>query len=187
MIGRVIDEFRPSKVIEDGTRATYLSTENPAFRRAWASRARRRRLAALFTVVFLASVPVLAATGHVPRNGPESLALVPAFIALALAGMVLATRLNKATRMSLPYRLLDERQRVERDRSVRFGHRGTTFLVFAVFLAVGALGHPAWDLDFPLEPALPLLWTLAMVHTSLPALHAAWVQPDEVVDDPDDA
>ncbi|MGW9348746.1 hypothetical protein [Nocardiopsis flavescens] len=183
MIGRIVDEFRPSRVIEDNDRAAYLSTENPRFRRAWASRARRRRLAALSAAVSAASVPLLAAAVALPSQ--VSLLFALAFAVAAFASAVLATRLNKATRMSLPYRLLDERQRAERDRSVRFGHRGTTVLLFAGLLAAGAPSFLPGEPVFPAVLALPLLWTLIIAHTSLPALHAAWTQPDEVVDDPD--
>lgn len=183
MIGRIVDEFRPSRVIEDNDRAAYLSTENPRFRRAWASRARRRRLAVLSAAVSAASVPLFAAAVALPSRG--ALLFTLAFAVAAFAAAVLGTRLNKATRMSLSYRLLDERQRAERDRSVRFGHRGTTVLLFAGLLVTGAPSFLPWEPVFPAVPALPLLWTLVIAHTSLPALHAAWTQPDEVVDDPD--
>ncbi|GHD25341.1 hypothetical protein GCM10007147_22520 [Nocardiopsis kunsanensis] len=161
-------------------RAKLRNTESPRLRRAWGTRTRRR----LYTLLYLALVLV----GAVMLIWSD---LVRAVAVPVLAGFVvlglLVTQLNRATRMSPPHRLLDERQRAERDAAHRFSQQTMGVLLLTVLVAVAVLTiNEPLDVEFPSALALPLLWVLAMVHISLPACYLAWTQPDEPADEEDE-
>lgn len=161
--------------------AKLRNAESPRLRRVRASRTRRR----LYTLLYLA----LILAGTVMLIGSERVQDLPTGVAVpVLAGFVvlglLVTQLNRVTRMSLPHRLLDERQRAERDAAHRFSQQtmGVLLLTVLVVVAVLTINEPL-DMEFPSALALPLLWVLTMVHISLPACYMAWTQPEEPVDE----
>lgn len=168
-------------------RAKLRSTESPRLRRAWGTRTRRRLYTLLYLALVLVGAVVLIGSERVQDlpSGAE-VPVLGAFVAAFVAVMLLVTQLNRATRMSLPHRLLDERQRAERDAAHRFSQQTmgvlllTAFLVVAVFTINEPLGA-----EFPSRLVLPLMWTLTMLQVSLPACHLAWTQPDEPVDEDD--
>ncbi|WP_152476979.1 hypothetical protein [Nocardiopsis salina] len=103
-----------------------------------------------------------------------------------IARGALSTQLNRATRMPLPQRLLDERQRTERDTAHRVAHTTISVLLMVVF--VGAVFPTTFsppEVVFPWWLVAPMLWILMMVHASLPACYLAWTQPAEPLDDGD--
>ncbi|WP_017590636.1 G protein-coupled receptor family protein [Nocardiopsis ganjiahuensis] len=163
--------------------AILVSLETPSLNRARASRARRRLHVVLLTALILTVAVLLAVTTLRNTGGPQFVMLA-AVVSLVAALLYLVTRLNKITRASLPVRLLDERQREERDHANRFGQSFTSAVLGTSFILVILITtfSPA-SVVFPSWLASPLLWVLAMVHASAPAFYLAWIQPDELPDD----
>lgn len=170
-----------------GDNLMLADTEKPGLNRARASRTRRRLHVVLLVLLVLAACVSLAA-GDIADIGNLDFLLTVAFFGLLGPVLYLITRLNQITRMSLPYRLLDERQSEDRDDAHRFGQRmtsamlGSSFVLFALITIVFGPGGA----DFPGWLVLPLLWLLVMAHTTTPALYLAWTQPDELPDDEDE-
>lgn len=160
-------------------------TESPRLRRAWASRARRRLYTTLYLALILTGAVLLVYTDLV-ANIPEGtgIGVSVAFLVVLLGAMFLSIQMNRATRTALPYRLLDERQRADRDTAFRVSQQ-----VMAVFLVVlfGAVAivpvYSPPSMEFPSWLATPLLWVVVMFHVSAPACYLAWTQPDEVLDE----
>lgn len=166
-----------------GDNLRMANTEHPKLRRAWASRARRRRHVVLLVVLLLTGTALL---GWLPLLGQSGwdLLLLPVFAAVMGWTLFLGYRLEHVSRMSLPHRLLDERQSQERDRAHRFSHRVMTAILTFCFLAVAfALYFFPTSVLIPAWLAIPLLWLLLMTHNSVPAAYLAWTQPDEILDD----
>ncbi|GAA1456425.1 hypothetical protein NE857_33130 [Nocardiopsis exhalans] len=170
-----------------GDNLLLADTEKPALNRVRASRTRRRFHAVLLVLLVLAACVSLAA-GDIADIGDLWSLLLLAFLGLLAPVLYLITRLNQISRMSLPYRLLDERQRGDRDDAHRFGQRmtsamlGLSFVLSALITIVFSPGGA----DFPGWLVLPLLWLLVMAHTMAPALYLAWTQPDELPEEDDD-
>ena len=97
-----------------GDNLLLADTEKPGLNRVRASRTRRRLHAVLLVLLVLAACVSLAA-GDTADIGNLDFLLTAAFLGLIGPVLYLITRLNQITRMSLPYRLLDERQREERE------------------------------------------------------------------------
>ncbi|MGW5875005.1 hypothetical protein ACWFMI_00430 [Nocardiopsis terrae] len=157
--------------------------DDPRLRRAWASRARRRRYTVLYVALVIGGAAVL---GWVPRVGGTLQVIVPMLAMGAAIGVALfvITQLTRFTRLSLPHRLLDERQRADRDAAHRVAHKAMAAVLMAVFfLAYLVPVYSPPSVVFPSELATPLLFTLVMLHTSAPACYLAWTQPDELPDD----
>lgn len=165
--------------------AKLRKVESPRLRRAWASRTRRRLYTLLYLALILAGTVMLIGSERV-QDLPTGMKfpVLGVFTVAYAAVMLLVTQLNRATRMSLPHRLFDERQRAERDAAHRFSQQTMGGLLTTVFVvvAVVTINEPL-DVEFPSTLALPLLWVLTMVHVSLPACYLAWIQPDEPVDE----
>ena len=164
-------------------RAKLRSTESPRLRRAWGTRTRRR----LYTLLYLVLV-LVGAAALIWSNLVQTVAvpLLGGFVVLFAVLVLLSTQLNRATRVSLPYRLLDERQRVERDAAHRFSQKTMGLLLTTLFvvLMIGTVYSPP-SVVFPSWLGVPLLWILTMLQVSLPACFLAWVQPDEPADEDD--
>ncbi|MFE9247219.1 hypothetical protein [Nocardiopsis sp. NPDC006938] len=166
-------------------RALLAASEKPAMVRARASRARRRLLVVPLVLLVLA-VAVAFVTADLAGDGDPQYLLMA--VGLGLVGVLiwLTSRLNLITRMVLPSRLLDERQREEREDARRAGHRVTGILLGTSFVAVALVTtFSPESVVFPSWLAVPLLWLLVMAHTAAPALWLAWTQPDEPLDDAD--
>src|SRR5699024_11582361 len=85
-----------------------------------------------------------------------------------------------------PYRLLDERQRTDRDTALRISQQTMNVFLMVVFIAIAFITtFSPPDVVFPVWLAMPLLWVLVMLHISAPACYLAWTQPDEVLDEAD--
>ena len=168
--------------------AKLRNAESPRLRRVRASRTRRRLYTLLYLALILAGTVMLIGSERL-QDLPTGVAapVLGTFVAGFVAVFLLVTHLNRATRMSLPHRLLDERQRAERDAAHRFSQQTMGVLLLTVFVvvAVVTINEPL-DMGFPSTLALPLLWVLTMVHVSLPACYLAWTQPAEPVDDTDE-
>ncbi|MCY9786361.1 hypothetical protein KIK06_20925 [Nocardiopsis sp. EMB25] len=184
-LSTLIDEFRPSQIKRDIDDVTRLRTENPKVRRRWASRSRRRAATVLMGAMGLVGAAFLWWQPYTANGGGPGLVLG---VVAALAVFVwLVAQLNMATRLAVSYQHLDERQRIERDRSTRIGHHVTAAVLVSAFLLVMVLNVFSYDaVSFPEELTWPLLWLILMVHTSAPSAYLAWTQPDEIVDDEDD-
>lgn len=166
--------------------ARLRQTESPRLRRMWGSRARRRSSVILYLALVLAGAPLLSGGIVVDLTEGLGIAALGALLAIFVAVAVLSTRLSRATRMSLPHRLLDERQRAERDTAHGVAHTTMGVLLTVVFVgAVYPMTFSPPEVVFPSWLVPPMLWTLMMVHISLPACYLAWTQPDEPLDDED--
>ncbi|WP_017601228.1 hypothetical protein [Nocardiopsis lucentensis] len=184
-LSTLIDEFRPSQIKRDIDDVTRLRAENPKVRRRWASRSRRRAATVLIGAVILGGTTLLGWQPY--TSADDGLVFLLAIVAGALLLIWLILQLGMATRLAVGYQYLDERQRVERDRSTRIGHHVTGTVVITALILVAVLntyGHV--DVSFPQELVLPLLWLITMVHTSAPSAYLAWTQPDEILDDEDE-
>ncbi|TDQ55291.1 hypothetical protein [Actinorugispora endophytica] len=151
--------------------------EHGPARRRWSSRNRRRAL-----VLAQALVCSAAAVGMylVPRL--PAVVIMPVFLVLMAAGVLLGTQLNIAARWVAGLPTLDERQRADQERARRMGHHVTAGLLFALFLAATVL----WTARAaPVEAGVVAAsaWLAVMTHTSFPAAYLAWTLPDEVPDD----
>lgn len=165
--------------------AKLRAAESPRLRRAWASRTRRRSYTLLYAGLVLAGAALLVAADLV-MDLPEGEGLFLAVLGLVvLLGVVfLGIQMNRGTRMSLPYRLLDERQRVDRDTAFRVSQQVMGVLLVLIFLTVAFITtYSSPSLEFPSWLAMPLLWALVMFHASAPACYLAWTQPDEILDE----
>src|SRR5699024_783786 len=99
-------------------------TETPRLRRGWASRTRRRLHTPLYRGVVAAGAVVLRTVDLMADlSGGRGLLLALLGLTIFVGGMFLVTQMNRATRMSLPYRLLDERQRTDRDTAFRISQQ----------------------------------------------------------------
>ena len=162
-------------------------TESPRLRRAWASRT-RRRLYTLLSGGFVAAGAVVLTTVDLMADlsGGRGLLLAVLGLTILVGGMFLVTQMNRATRMSLPYRLLDERQRTDRDTAFRISQQTMNVFLMVVFIAIAFITtFSPPDVVFPVWLAMPLLWVLVMLHISAPACYLAWTQPDEILDEED--
>ncbi|WP_444962128.1 hypothetical protein [Nocardiopsis sp. M1B1] len=192
-LSNILPKLRSTQIREDRERAARLSAENPGrrgfeekpkLRRLRASRSRRRNHTVLLVLVFLAATVLLTAALFQPGTTLTMTVLLPAFLVLLVAAVVVNTRLSRATGVRAGYRNMDERQRAELDRATRTGHGVTSALILAAFLAVAVLEGPTPDhLYFPEELFLPVLWVIYMAHVAVPTLYLAWTQPDEIPDD----
>jgi len=175
-------------MIEDLQDKSHAKSMNPRLRRFWASRARRRRYAALLVATVPAGAVLLAV---LPSYGGTTLAvavLLPLVLVLMCAMAIVNTQLGLATYASSGHRNLDERQRVEMDRATQVGHRSTGALLGVAFvtIAFGTTFSPA-SVVFPPQLVTPLLWVVLLVHSAMPVCYLAWTQPDDVPDDTDGA
>lgn len=162
-------------------------TESPRLRRAWASRTRRRLYTLLYGGFVAAGAVVLTTVDLMADlSGGRGLLLAVLGLTILVGGMFLVTQMNRATRMSLPYRLLDERQRTDRDTAFRISQQTMNVFLMVVFIAIAFITtFSPPDVVFPVWLAMPLLWVLVMLHISAPACYLAWTQPDEVLDEED--
>ena len=161
--------------------------ESPRLRKAWASRTRRRLYTLLYGGLVAAGAAVITAVDLVADlSGGRGLLLAVLGLTILVGGMFLVTQMNRATRMSLPYRLLDERQRTDRDTAFRISQQTMNVFLMVVFIAIAFITtFSPPDVVFPVWLAMPLLWVLVMLHISAPACYLAWTQPDEVLDEED--
>jgi len=161
--------------------------ESPRLRKAWASRTRRRLYTLLYGGLVAAGAAVITAVDLVADlSGGRGLLLAVLGLVILVGGMFLVTQMNRATRMSLPYRLLDERQRTDRDTAFRISQQTMNVFLMVVFIAIAFITtFSPPDVVFPVWLAMPLLWVLVMLHISAPACYLAWTQPDEILDEED--
>lgn len=133
-----------------GDNLLLADTEKPALNRVRASRTRRRLHAVLLVLLVLAACASLAA-GGIADPGNLDLLLTVAFLGLLGPVLYLITRLNQITRMSLPYRLLDERQRGDRDDAHRFGQHMTSAMLGSSFVlsALNTIVFSPGGAEFP--------------------------------------
>ncbi|WP_116246308.1 hypothetical protein [Nocardiopsis sp. FIRDI 009] len=184
-VSRFIDEFRPSQIKRDIDDVTRYHSENPKVRARWASRSRRRAAVLLVGALILGGTVLLGWQSQ--DSGRGGLAVALTVVVLMIVFVWLVTQLGMATRLSMSYQHLDERQRIERDRSTRIGHHVTAAVLVTALLLVMVPNVFSYDaVSFPGELTWPLLWLIVMVHTSAPSVYLAWTQPDEILDDEDE-
>ncbi|GAB3722976.1 hypothetical protein [Nocardiopsis nanhaiensis] len=167
--------------------AKLAAAEDPGLSRARASRARRRFHVALLALLILGAVFGLAAVNTIDNSNPQYLAAV-LFVGVVILLVYQVKRLSRITRVSLPIRLLDERQRDERDNAHRFGHYLTGVALGASFILVAVITtFSPPSVVFPSWLAVPLLWLLAMLHSAGTVFYLAWTQPDELPEEDEPA
>ena len=165
--------------------AKLRAAESPRLRRAWASRTRRRLYTLLYAGLVLAGATLLGAVdGVMDLTEGEGLFLAALGLVVLVGMLFLVIRMNHATRVFLPYRLLDERQRADRDAAFRFSQRAMSVVLVVLFLAIAlVITYSTPSPEFSSWAVMPLLWTLVMFHSSAPACYLAWTQPDEILDE----
>ncbi|SDI15740.1 hypothetical protein SAMN05421505_13618 [Sinosporangium album] len=153
------------------------------------TRSQRRRLVlvgcALLGLLWIGQAVIIAyAPSDLARNIYLSM-----FGVSVVGGLLVAGGLMTAAggALSLPERVLDERQRGQRHHAYAIAHRVTATLLGVTMAATLVWGMSGDDLTVVVPSALlaTLPMTLFITHWTIPLLVAAWHAPDAPPDDED--